>query len=83
MHKQLGTWTDSAFLDKPLTELSEMHLGLRPFPKKEKKPVDAKKEDKKESKAEDSKRTISYGEMAMAAYVVGLFGYLVYKAHKK
>ena len=79
MVKKLSTWTDSSFLDKPLTEKSEMHLGLRPFPKKVPKP-----DDKKESKTEESKRgPISYGEMAMAAYVVGLFGYLVYKAHKK
>ncbi len=34
---KLAPYTDPAEAGKPLTELSEMHLGLRPFPKKKKK----------------------------------------------
>ena len=34
---KLAPYTDPKEAGKPLTELSEMHLGLRPFPKKKKK----------------------------------------------
>lgn len=54
---KLSQFTDSSYLSRPLTELSEMHLGMRPFPKKvkkpeEKKPEGKKPEEKKESKSE-------------------------------
>ena len=48
--EKLAPWTDKAFLDRPLTEKSEMNLGLRPWPSKEKKDKD-KKEAPKEDKS--------------------------------
>lgn len=46
---RLAPWTDKAYLGRPLTENSEMNLGLRPWPSK------TKKDDKKEEKPKDQK----------------------------
>ena len=50
----LEPFTDGAMTSRPLSEKSEMLLGLRPYPKREKKEdkVEEKKEDKVEEKKE-------------------------------
>ena len=90
VHAKLSKWTDSTLTDRPLSERSEMLLGLRPYPKREKKPEDKKEEKKDEkkvekpSKSEDKpKSSMGYGEMAIAVGLVAYVGYLVFKAHKK
>ena len=49
---KLAKYTDSSLTDKPLSERAEMLLGLRPYPKREKKPEDKKEEKKVEKKEE-------------------------------
>jgi hypothetical protein len=70
-----------------------MLLGLRPYPKREKKPEDKKEEKKEEKKVEKKeekpqkddqpKSKLGYGEMAIIVGAVALVGFLVFKAHKK
>ena len=53
---KLSPFTDGAMTSRPLSERSEMLLGLRPYPKREKKPDGEKKDDKKEKKKEEKKK---------------------------
>lgn len=45
-YDKLSTWTDAELLKAPLSERSEMLLGLRPYPKKVKKEEPKKEEAK-------------------------------------
>ena len=77
VHTKLSVWTDSALSGRPLSEKSEMLLGLRPYPKREKK--DDKKEEAKETPAEP----FGPGHYAFLAGAVAVLGLIVYKVHCK
>ena len=76
---KLAPWTNKAYLDRPLSEKSEMNLGLRPWPSKEKKEGDKKKEAPKEDVAP---KKWGYGELAFVAGAIAVFGVIIFKAHK-
>jgi hypothetical protein len=67
---KLSPWTNKACGDRPLSEKSEMHLGLRPWPSKAKK-----------NKVVDLNPTLwGQREIAFAAAALAVVGMVVYKA---